>query len=298
MTSSPQKGIYVRLKTKMNTAYYTDTKYLESFRTMASAHLSGPGEYKSLPFLDICENLEGNGHIGWNKLGNLKELVQSTTGGQEQLLCMINDAEKEIQESLSAGLASPLPPERDAPKRRMKGLASRLPSERDAKKSRLKDEEMVVQMDKDVFRVKEKDAAFLECSVDPEPIRVVWKKGEKNRVDERIIINNKKYFGAGPSSPALVIKEAEKADQGFYQCIAKAIEIEVKGKAVPLEVDSDEERGSNKHGTHRSQSASSSGTEGSHIDRNSKSSSRSQDNHMEFRSFSPEDRHQGKQNTK
>ncbi|XP_021351257.1 uncharacterized protein LOC110449008 [Mizuhopecten yessoensis] len=222
MASSPQ-GIYTRLKTRMKNAYYTDNTVnnLENFRTEASAFLSGPGEYEDLPFLKICENLEGHGDIGWDKLENLKTLVQSTTGGKEQLLHMINEAEREIHESLS-------------------GLGSRLPPERDALKPRMKGEEMVVYMEKDV------------------------------------------------------IKEAKKTDEAYYQCIAKAIEIEVKGKAVPLEVDSDEERGSNIHGTHRSHSSASSGTGVSHNNRNSKSSSRSQDKH----SCSPEDRHQGKRNSK
>ncbi|XP_021354514.1 uncharacterized protein LOC110451013, partial [Mizuhopecten yessoensis] len=224
MASSPQ-GIYTGLKTKMKNAYYTDNMVnnLENFRAEASTFLSGPGEYQDLSFLKICENLEGNGDIGWNKLENLKTLVQSTTGGKKQLLDMINDAEREIQPSLP-------------------GSARWLPPKSDAQKLELRDESIVVLMEKEEYRVNEGATAYLDCSVDPKPKRVIWKKGDKIRVDKRIPMNNKKYYCSGPPDPTLIIRSAEKKDAAHYQCTAKDIdtanniEIEVKGDTVLLEV--------------------------------------------------------------
>ncbi|XP_033740129.1 uncharacterized protein LOC117327313 [Pecten maximus] len=91
--------IYNRLKTEMHNAYYTKTMVdnLENFRTEASTHLLGPGLYQYQSFLEICQNLEGKGVIGWDKLGTLKDLVQTTSGGETHLLEMINKAENDIQ---------------------------------------------------------------------------------------------------------------------------------------------------------------------------------------------------------
>ncbi|XP_021373898.1 uncharacterized protein LOC110463557 [Mizuhopecten yessoensis] len=142
---------------------------------------------------------------------------------------------------------------------------------------------MVVYMEEEVYRVKAGSVAILDCSVDPKPVSVVWRKGEEKRVDKRILINNKKYYGAGPSSPALVIRLVEKRDEAYYQCTANDtdttgnIEIEIQGDAVPLEVDSDEDRSSNTHRTQRSQSLSASGAGGSYSDINIRSSASSQD---------------------
>ncbi|OWF44610.1 uncharacterized protein LOC110458142 [Mizuhopecten yessoensis] len=266
MASSPQ-GIYAGLKTEMKNAYYTETMVdnLENFRTEASAYLSGPGEYEDLTFLKICKNLEGHGHIGYNNLEILKKLVKSTTGGKEQLLHMINNAEKEIQESLS-------------------GSACCLPQEMGAQKPKLKDEAIVVSMKKKEYRVKEGNVAFLDCTVDPQPKRIIWKKGDKNRVDIRIPLNSQEYHCTGPPNPTLVIRSAKKEDTAYYQCTAKDIdtanniEIEVKGVIVPLIV--------------------ASGASGSDGYRNDRSRSRSRDRHRESRSRSPEDMYEGEQTTR
>ncbi|XP_021371708.1 uncharacterized protein LOC110462190, partial [Mizuhopecten yessoensis] len=281
MASSPLV-LYTRLKTNMKIAYYTDSMVdnLANFRNEASAYLSGPGEYKSLPFLDICANLEGNGKIGWNNLENLKTIVQSASDGKEQLLEMINEAERKIQDNLS-GSACCLPPEMGAQKRKLRA------------------DEMVVYMEEKVYRVKEGYAAFLDCYLVPKPVSVVWKKGEENKVDKIVPINNKKYYCAGPSSPALVIRRVEKRDEAYYQCTAKYIdttrniEIEIQGDAVPLELDSDEDRRSNTHSTQRSQSLSASGAGGSHSHINIRSSASSQDWQRESPSYPTEDRQQG-----
>ncbi|XP_021360360.1 uncharacterized protein LOC110454901 isoform X1 [Mizuhopecten yessoensis] len=99
-----EKRIYNRLKTDMNKTHFNEKNMganLEHFRQEAASYLSGPGEYENLSFLEVCQNLEGEGVISCKELETLKLLVETAPKGKQQMLDRIVKAEEDIQKCQS-----------------------------------------------------------------------------------------------------------------------------------------------------------------------------------------------------
>ncbi|XP_033748919.1 uncharacterized protein LOC117333630 [Pecten maximus] len=97
-------------------------------------------------------------------------------------------------------------------------------------------ENIVIAMDKSVYHTREgSEAAFLDCTVEPLPESIVWKSDKSVRPTKTVLNNNRKFYYS-PTSPTLVIRDPNKAnDEANYQCTAKANGKSVDGEIVQLQ---------------------------------------------------------------